>query len=163
MFLVGAVLGWLIEGVVMMTFFGTAEIPFPYTIAWTGLSWHALSLLFRPVWAQTALLRSFAATAFLSAALGIFWGAWSISWTIEAPASPAGVFSAHAWLATSGLILAFERSCARRRCFDLPRTAKLSWRPGNRVFPWNYRGALRLAGTAYASAAVRLDFDSIAM
>jgi hypothetical protein len=127
MFLVGAVLGWLVEGVIMMTFFGTAEIPFPYTIAWTGLSWHALIVVvFGWYGLQTALLRSFAATALLSAAFGIFWGIWSIFWTIEQPTPSAGVFSAHAWLATSGLTLAFPAFHGLdAQYFDLPRSAKL--------------------------------------
>jgi hypothetical protein len=109
MFMVGALLGWLIEGVFTMTFFGTDDIPFPYTIAWTGLSWHALIVVVAGWYGlQTALLRSFSRTALISAALGLFWGGWSIFWDIRSPPSSAAAFVTHAFVATLALIVAFR-------------------------------------------------------
>lgn len=109
MFIVGALLGWLIEGVFTMTFFGADGIVFPYTIAWTGLSWHALIVVVAGWYGlQTALLRSFRLTALMSAALGLFWGGWSIFWDIESPPGSAALFVAHAFGATLALIVAFQ-------------------------------------------------------
>jgi hypothetical protein len=110
LFMVGALLGWLIEGVLAMTFFGTADIPFPLTIAWTGLAWHAL-ISFTIGWAllQQALSRSARETALLSAALGVFWGVWSISWDAASggvAAVSGKAFALHAAAATAGLALA---------------------------------------------------------
>ena len=109
LFLVGALLGWLVEGVFTMTFFGADGIPFPFTIAWTGLSWHALIVVVIGWYGlQTALLRSFRRTALISGGLGLFWGGWSIFWDSQSPPGPAMAFIAHAFAATLTLILAFR-------------------------------------------------------
>ena len=42
LFLAGAVFGWLAEGVVVDTLYGNADNPFPASISFTGLAWHAL-------------------------------------------------------------------------------------------------------------------------
>ena len=119
MFLVGALLGWLIEGVFTMTFFGADGIPFPWTIAWTGLSWHALIVVMAGWYGlQIALLHSFARTALVSAALGLFWGGWSIFWDRQSPPGSAEGFVAHSAIATIALILAF-RTLHVLHCGDL--------------------------------------------
>jgi hypothetical protein len=119
MFLLGALLGWLIEGVFTMTFFGADGIPFPLTIAWTGLSWHALIVVVAGWYGlQTALLLSFARTALLSAVLGLFWGGWSIFWDRQSPPGSAEGFIAHSFIATIALILAF-RTLPVLHCGDL--------------------------------------------
>ena len=41
-FLAGSVYGWMVEGVLGQTLYGTPEFPFPITVSWTGLAWHAL-------------------------------------------------------------------------------------------------------------------------
>ncbi len=108
MFLVGALLGWLVEGVFTMTFFGAGGIPFPFTIAWTGLSWHALIVVVIGWYAMhDALRRSFWQTALMSTGLGLFWGGWSIFWDTQAPAGTLVAFVTHAFVATAALILAF--------------------------------------------------------
>lgn len=121
MFLVGALLGWLVEGVFTMTFFGADGIPFPYTIAWTGLSWHALIVVVIGWYGlQLALLRSLASTLLLSTALGVFWGVWSIFWDIEAPSNTMAAFVIHGFAATALLIVAFKVfHVLRSRDFDM--------------------------------------------
>ena len=42
LFLAGAVFGWLAEGVVVDTMYGNKDNPFPASISFTGLAWHAL-------------------------------------------------------------------------------------------------------------------------
>jgi len=109
LFLVGAVFGWLIEGVFAMTFFGTAEIPFPLTISWTALAWHALiSVVFGWYVLQQALLHSLKRTAVVSLSLGTFWGLWSLFWFPDAPGGPIPVqdFLLYALAITTLLMLA---------------------------------------------------------
>jgi hypothetical protein len=108
MFLIGALLGWLVEGVFSMTFFGTDDMAFPFTIAWTGLAWHALIVVVAGWYGlQTALLHSFRRTALTSAILGLFWGVWSVFWDASSPVGSAA-FVAHAFLATLALVVAFR-------------------------------------------------------
>lgn len=122
MFLVGAVLGWLVEGVFTMTFFGADGIPFPFTIAWTGLSWHALiSVVIGWLWLHRAMQHSVARTAKLSAGLGAAWGVWSIYWDTVSPPGTALDFLAHTLGTTLLMIVAF-------RLYPLLRTGRL--RPG---------------------------------
>ncbi|MDX2065780.1 MAG: hypothetical protein SFX74_08580 [Fimbriimonadaceae bacterium] len=40
--LIGALVGWLAEGAIVNTAYGQADNPFPLSIAWTGVAWHAL-------------------------------------------------------------------------------------------------------------------------
>jgi hypothetical protein len=42
LFLCGAVFGWVDEGVVVDTLYGNSTNPFPLSISFTGLAWHAL-------------------------------------------------------------------------------------------------------------------------
>lgn len=41
-FLAGALYGWFEEGIVVQTMYGTPDSPFPMSISFTGLAWHAL-------------------------------------------------------------------------------------------------------------------------
>lgn len=41
MFLAGAFYGWFEEGVVVQTTYGTPDTPFPMSISFTALAWHA--------------------------------------------------------------------------------------------------------------------------
>ena len=41
-FLCGAVYGWVAEGIVVDTMYGDPTNPFPLSLSWTGLAWHAL-------------------------------------------------------------------------------------------------------------------------
>lgn len=108
--LAGAVFGWLTEGVVAMTVFGDPSMPFPFTIVWTAIAWHApLSMLLG--WYALGLAlrdaRPWPAIA-LSAGLGLFWGAWALGWASETPpvvATP-DEFAVHAVVTTIGLTVA---------------------------------------------------------
>lgn len=98
-FLIGAFFGWLVEGVFAMTLFGAEGIPFPFTISWTGLAWHAIiSVVLGWYVLQQALTHSFKRTAWVSGMLGIFWGAWSIFWSLErAEVVPVDAYILHAF------------------------------------------------------------------
>ncbi len=86
-FLAGAFYGWFEEGLVVQTMYGSPDGPFPMSIVFTGLAWHALLgvlvgwYLVRKVLSQNKLLKS----ACLAAAIGLFYGAWAIWWWIEPP------------------------------------------------------------------------------
>ena len=109
LFLAGALFGWICEGIYAMTVFGAGGIPFPVTLAWTGLAWHALLTV---LIGWYALRRALSAHTMypslgLSAAVGLFWGFWAAGWAGESPpliAEPE-MFFAHAALTTVGLAL----------------------------------------------------------
>lgn len=106
LFLAGAAFGWLTEGLLMQTAYETL----PLSLSFTGLAWHALI----SVWVGWyALLRSLAsprrwASLLLSAAIGVGYGLWSISWWLEPDGGVAGVgeFTVFSFAATLPLILA---------------------------------------------------------
>jgi ABC-type xylose transport system permease subunit len=80
-FLCGAVLGWLAEGVIVKTMYESL----PLSIAWTGLAWHAL-LTVTVGWYGVRLVlgkRNMALTASVAVALGLVWGFWAIFWWTE--------------------------------------------------------------------------------
>lgn len=87
-FLAGAVYGWLTEGGLIHTLYGTEEsAPFPVSVSITGLSWHALiSVLVG--WHATG--RALTAprpmgTALIAAGVGLFWGCWATFLWRETP------------------------------------------------------------------------------
>ena len=85
LFLCGAVFGWLGEGVVVDTLYGDLTNPFPLSISWTGLAWHALLsvgvgwYLIGKALTQNKPTR----TAWLSLAVGVGWGLWAVWWEAE--------------------------------------------------------------------------------
>lgn len=108
--LAGAFFGWLCEGVYAMTVFGDPSMPFPLTIVWTALAWHApISLLVGWYGLGLALRDARPGPAILVClGIGLFWGAWGLGWRAEAQplvASPSG-FLLHAAATTAGLGLA---------------------------------------------------------
>jgi hypothetical protein len=85
LFLCGAVLGWVGEGVVVDTLYGDPTNPFPLSISWTGLAWHAL-LSVGVGWylIGNALTEERATrTAMISLAVGVGWGLWAVWWPVE--------------------------------------------------------------------------------
>lgn len=86
-FLAGAFYGWFEEGIVVQTMYGTPSSPFPASISFTGLAWHALIgvgigwYLLRRVLAQNKYFKTLA----LTCAIGLFYGGWAIFWWNEPP------------------------------------------------------------------------------
>ncbi len=86
-FLAGAFYGWFEEGVVVQTMYGTSDGPFPMSISFTGLAWHALIGVFvgwylvRKTLAEGGFLK----TIGLASAIGLFYGFWGIWWWNEPP------------------------------------------------------------------------------
>lgn len=82
LFLCGAVFGWVGEGVVVDTMYGNETNPFPLSISFTGLAWHAL-LSVGVVWyliGKALTQEKPTRTAWLSLAIGLGWGLWAVWW-----------------------------------------------------------------------------------
>lgn len=86
-FLAGAFYGWFEEGIILQTTYGSPDTPFPQSISFTALAWHAPI----DIWAGWYLLRRVLAqnrprlTAALAAGLGLFYGLWAVFWWNEPP------------------------------------------------------------------------------
>lgn len=95
-FLAGAFFGWFEEGIVVQTTYGSTDTPFPMSIAFTALAWHALIdvgvgwYLVRRVLAENRILK----TVSLAAAIGTFYGLWAIFWWNEPPEPMQAFFAA---------------------------------------------------------------------
>ena len=87
-FLAGAFYGWFEEGIVVQTMYGSPDGPFPMSISFTGLAWHALISVYvgwfsvRRVLAENSIRR----TLTLGSSIGVFYGLWAIFWWNEPPA-----------------------------------------------------------------------------
>jgi hypothetical protein len=108
--LAGALYGWLTEGTLVGTLYGTeSSAPFPMSLVWTGLSWHALiSVLVGWHFLGRALQKPRPWQALGWALfLGIYWGAWAPFLWRENPPQVASVvdFATHALLCTLPWIL----------------------------------------------------------
>ena len=89
LFLCGAVFGWVGEGVVVDTLYGNATNPFPLSISFTGLAWHAL-LSVGVGWyvlGKALTDEKPTRTAVISLAVGVGWGLWAVWWPTELPGS----------------------------------------------------------------------------
>ena len=85
LFLCGAVFGWVDEGVVVDTLYGNSTNPFPLSISFTGLAWHAL-LSIGVGWyliGKALTEEKPTRTALISLAVGIGWGLWAVWWPTE--------------------------------------------------------------------------------
>ncbi len=86
-FLAGAFYGWFEEGIVVQTTYGSPDTPFPMSISFTALAWHAPLDIFvgwylvRRVLSQNKLLHTLA----ISSCIGLFYGLWGIFWLNEPP------------------------------------------------------------------------------
>ncbi len=87
MFLAGAFYGWFEEGIIVQTTYGTPDTPFPMSISFTALAWHAPIDIFvgwylvRRVLSQNRPLTTIA----LAGGIGLFYGLWGIFWLNEPP------------------------------------------------------------------------------
>jgi hypothetical protein len=109
MFLAGAIYGWLVEGGLIRTLYGTQpSAPFPVSISITGLSWHALLSVMAGWWATKKALTAAgpAALIWISLALGVFWGVWAMFPRRETPPiiTPVPEFFGNAAVLTLGLM-----------------------------------------------------------
>lgn len=84
-FLAGAVYGWLDEGIVVDTMYGNKDNPFPASISFTGLAWHALiSVGIGWYWQGRVLaVGNRTRIALFSVAVGLGWGLWAGWWPAE--------------------------------------------------------------------------------
>lgn len=91
LFLAATFFGWLTEGVFAMTLFGVEGLPFPITVSWTGLGWHALIDVFIGWYLMLTFLskNQYVKITLVALALGLFWGLWSLAWALETP--PIGI------------------------------------------------------------------------
>ncbi len=79
-FLVGALYGWLIEGVLVTT----VVEDLPLSISYTGLAWHALfTVLLGWWWVPRVLERSLGGSLVRLSVLGLGVGAWASFWRFE--------------------------------------------------------------------------------
>ena len=85
LFLAGAVFGWLAEGVVVDTMYGNKDNPFPASISFTGLAWHALISVGVGWYRQARVLTggNLRKIALFSVAVGLGWGLWAGWWPAE--------------------------------------------------------------------------------
>jgi hypothetical protein len=107
LFLAGALVGWLGEGVLVQTLYDR----FPLQVSWTGLAWHALISVCVGWYGLLLALSSKNAgrTMAVAAAVGAFWGLWAIFWWLEEPAYIASppTFAAFAFATTGVLALGY--------------------------------------------------------
>ena len=86
-FLAGAFYGWYEEGIIVQTMYGSEDGPFPASISFTGLAWHALI----GIWIGWYLVRrvltqnKYSKTLTLTCSIGLFYGCWAIFWWNEPP------------------------------------------------------------------------------
>ncbi len=141
-FLAGALYGWIVEGGLIHTLYGTeASAPFPLSICITGLSWHALITVVLGWWATGRALTAnrWQPLIGISLAIGVYWGLWAMFPRQETPAilTTGPAFLLNASLLTLGLVFSWWLSF---RC-GLPQ-----FQPG-------------IVGTGFCTAVVALFFS----
>lgn len=110
-FLCGAVYGWVAEGIVVDTMYGGPANPFPLSLSWTGLAWHALLTvgvgwyLLGKALAQEKATR----TAWIALAIGSIWGLWAVWWPAELKEADTSVraFASHTVVTSVPFVLAW--------------------------------------------------------
>lgn len=111
LFLAGAVYGWLAEGVVVDTMYGSKDNPFPASISFTGLAWHALiSVGVGWYWQSRVLTAGNRNTiALFAAAVGLGWGLWAGWWPAELGKANSSLadFAGHTIVTSMLLLLAW--------------------------------------------------------
>lgn len=95
-FLAGAFFGWYEEGIFVQTMYGSPDGPFPMSISFTGLAWHAIIdvcvgwLLVRRVLHRGKMTE----IAGVAVMIGLFYGLWAIFWWTEPPEAMQSHFAA---------------------------------------------------------------------
>lgn len=86
-FLAGAFYGWFEEGLVVQTTYGSADTPFPMSISFTALAWHAPIDIFVGWYLvrRVLSLNKHFVTIALASGIGLFYGVWGIFWLNEPP------------------------------------------------------------------------------
>jgi hypothetical protein len=106
LFLAGALVGWLCEGVIVTTMYDN----FPIQLSWTGLAWHSLiTVLVGWHWVRKTLQENrIGKTIFLSTLIGVFFGFWAIFWWIETKSqTPVSEFTRNSFLISIPLIFCY--------------------------------------------------------
>jgi hypothetical protein len=111
-FVCGAVFGWVGEGVVVDTLYGDPTNPFPLSISFTGLAWHALLSVGVGWYAIGNALTEARAhrIAWISLAIGVAWGLWAAWWPAELGKevdTSASGFASHASVCSAPLVVAW--------------------------------------------------------
>jgi hypothetical protein len=110
-FVAGAVFGWLAEGVVVDTLYGNSDNPFPASISFTGLAWHALISVGIGWYAQAKVLAQGKPrrVALFAVAVGLGWGLWAGWWPTELGWASTSLlaFSAHSLVCSIPLVLSW--------------------------------------------------------
>lgn len=111
-YLSGALFGWLLEGGIAPTLYGTdPSSPFPLSLIWTGVAWHATLSVWLGLNRLGNALREGRnlEVAGLSLFFGIFWGMWGMYPWQETPPiqTTVDVFLFHAVSMTALLVCAF--------------------------------------------------------
>jgi hypothetical protein len=111
LFLAGAIFGWLAEGVVVDTLYGNADNPFPASISFTGLAWHAvISVGIGWFWQGKVLTAAHPSRmAAFCVVVGLGWGLWAGWWPAELghARTSLAAFAGHAVVCSILLILAW--------------------------------------------------------
>ncbi|MCU0710151.1 MAG: hypothetical protein MUF23_17885, partial [Pirellula sp.] len=86
-FLAGAFYGWFEEGIVVQTTYGSPDTPFPMSISFTALAWHAPIDVFVGWYLVRRVLsqNKYFTTILLACGIGLFYGLWGIFWWNEPP------------------------------------------------------------------------------
>jgi hypothetical protein len=142
-FLAGAIYGWLVEGGLADTLYGTQpSAPLPISVSITGLSWHALISVLIGWWAigKSLVAERAQPVLWICIFVGVFWGVWAMFPRRETPPiiTPVFEFLRYAALLTLGLIAAWW----------------ISWRAGVREFHGGPIGLVisaLIVGTFYVS------------
>lgn len=132
-FLAGALFGWFVEGVIVQTMVEDL----PLSISFTGLAWHASITVLVGWWLfPRALARGrVRRLVTLSAAVGVVYGLWAMTWWVEAP-PPTPPVEFGAYVLRTTIVLAAAYAIADR--LRVPRFA-----PSR--FEWAVLGGLVLA------------------
>ncbi len=120
--LIGALYGWITEGIVAMTILG-GGIPFPFSLSWTALAWHMLiSVGAFLYWHRKVLQQSFVKSLMFSSVIGLGWGLWNMTWFFENPpvVTTVTAYALHAFIISACVVLGHVLINLSRGVFRTP-------------------------------------------